>query len=419
MATTDSEAAKIAARCRRVGWDVETGRGRQAWAYRITTPSGERVALHRSPSDVNWAQSVMRALDRDGALSRAEQEYQEQTERARAAKIAADRRAADTRAALEEQRRALTARAAGPRGQVVEADPVWVFTPTDVPDTRTVVVTPELAAKILETINTANRPLRASYVDFLAEVITDGDWAVTHQGAAIDSTGTLQDGQHRFRAIVKADKAVPMQLTVGVPPKNFAKIDTNTPRAAKDLAYIRGEANAPVLTSAARLVHQFDKYGPDLYSRGSKGRVSIEVVDRAIEKYGDELRWAVRRAAKVRRELKINAAAVAAGAYLIGRQLPEGDPRVTAFLDDLETGIGVTDKSDPIWLLRRLFIRLNTVGGHRPSIYETLAYIVKAWNYRAANRRVHTLVWRSGERFPSTIMLPPPLPATADHGGAG
>jgi hypothetical protein len=53
-------------------------------------------------------------------------------------------------------------------------------------------VTPEKAARWLANNIPGNRPLRANWVKFLAEEITNGAFVRTHQGIAFDEEGRLR-----------------------------------------------------------------------------------------------------------------------------------------------------------------------------------------------------------------------------------
>jgi hypothetical protein len=69
---------------------------------------------------------------------------------------------------------------------------------------RVQTVTPKKAAEYLAR-NTANRPLAKRTVREFAQAMRRGEWLVTHQGIAFDTTGALVDGQHRLAAIIEAD----------------------------------------------------------------------------------------------------------------------------------------------------------------------------------------------------------------------
>jgi hypothetical protein len=127
----------------------------------------------------------------------------------------------------------------------------------------------------------------------------------------------------------------------------------------------------------------------------------------AVQHYGDDLREAVTRAHRINREIKANTSALAAGIYQVSTLLPKGDARVERFFETLETGIGVT-RSDPVWLLRRLLIRART-DRRRYTVWESLAFLLKAWNHTAKKTpNLTTITWRANESFPSPF-LPPPI----------
>jgi hypothetical protein len=98
------------------------------------------------------------------------------------------------------------------------------------------VVTPKMAARWLAENNTLNRPMRSLWREYLARVITEGRWQVTHQGIAFNCDGTLLDGQHRLAAIVDAGKPVKMWVARGLPRPAMNGIDQGRNRTASDLA---------------------------------------------------------------------------------------------------------------------------------------------------------------------------------------
>lgn len=72
-----------------------------------------------------------------------------------------------------------------------------------------VLVGPNLAQRILDEYNTANRNPIPSQIKSIADAIAANAWRETHQGIAFDiASRTLVDGQNRLLGIVKADIAV-------------------------------------------------------------------------------------------------------------------------------------------------------------------------------------------------------------------
>src|SRR5438105_15160569 len=96
---------------------------------------------------------------------------------------------------------------------------------------RVQTITPKKAQEYLGR-NTANRPLSQRTVRDFAQAMRRGEWRVTHQGIAFDTTGALVDGQHRLAALVEA--AVPEGVTVmtDVPVGAFDVLDTGKRRTA-------------------------------------------------------------------------------------------------------------------------------------------------------------------------------------------
>lgn len=402
MASYTQELNEIVARCRRIDWKVEVGNSRSDWRYRITAPDGHRVQLHGSPSDVNWKKTVMRDLGNHG-FEEAEAAWLAQDEENRRAKVEAVRKKNELALARAAKHAAALEMATKPVG-LAPVDLGWVLSKNAQPECRAVMLTPEAAEAILDA-NKRNRRKRPGGVEFFEDIIESGDWGWTHQGIAIDVEGYVQDGQHRLQAVVKTGKTVPVYITIGMPVENFGKIDTGMPRNARDLAYLRGEKNEAILTSVGRMLVQIEQHGPDAPRRTTR-RTPIDRVDRKIVDAGDTLRSSVATAARIRRELKANANGLALAIYLITMKLPDGDPRVASFISDFETGIGLENRTDPVWALRRYFIRHE--GARAPRAWEAAALVIKAWNQRASGNTRSFLRWTSDERFPD-VFLPPPL----------
>src|SRR5579884_3546217 len=75
-------------------------------------------------------------------------------------------------------------------------------------------VTPEIAREWL-THNVKNRTLSEDSANALARDIKSGNWLTTHQGIAFNDRNELMDGQHRLEAIIRANKAAILMVTIG------------------------------------------------------------------------------------------------------------------------------------------------------------------------------------------------------------
>ena len=87
--------------------------------------------------------------------------------------------------------------------------------------------------------------------DFAA-AMRRGEWRVTHQGIAFDTTGVLVDGQHRLAAIVEADIPVEVTVFTEVPERAFDLLDTGKRRNAAAVLAIEGEKSAVMLAAMVR-----------------------------------------------------------------------------------------------------------------------------------------------------------------------
>jgi hypothetical protein len=95
-------------------------------------------------------------------------------------------------------------------------------------------ITPRIASSYLE-FNNNNRPLRKAHIRSLAFDMMNGDWQVTHQGIAFDTTGRLIDGQHRLHAIIEAGVPIQMLVTRGCSASSFSILDRGANRSPSDI----------------------------------------------------------------------------------------------------------------------------------------------------------------------------------------
>ena len=95
-------------------------------------------------------------------------------------------------------------------------------------------ITPTMAAEYLKN-NTDNRKLRPWWATSLAGAIGRGEWILTHQGVAFDSTGKLIDGQHKLHAIIQAGSAVEVAVYRGISPEAFKVLDVGLKRTYSDI----------------------------------------------------------------------------------------------------------------------------------------------------------------------------------------
>lgn len=95
-------------------------------------------------------------------------------------------------------------------------------------------VTPVMALEWLAERNEGNRNEIAGNIAMMARDIKAGLWRLTHQGMAFDLSGRLRDGQNRLAAIVEAECAAPMMISLYDVDAGLAVIDTGVKRRWTD-----------------------------------------------------------------------------------------------------------------------------------------------------------------------------------------
>lgn len=396
---------------------VEKSKNREDWLYRITCPDRYRVQLHRSPSDENWEATVMREL-RNHGWERYKEKYEKREEESRLATKAREQMLAQSMIDRAQERvnnnPALT-RAAGPLvAQPVDVE--WLFAPHEYPETRRVLITPELAKVILESYNTANRPIRKGRVAFWASVIKLNRWRYTHQGAAFSTVkidgefiAQLQDGQHRLAAAVQEDYTLDINMSVGMDPENFNVIDVGTARSGADTVAMLGKTNVNVHSGAVRMVHLYEKYGPET-RYAIKSRITNDVWAEATVTFGEAMDNAVREAWQIHAHKdspKMSVISLAAAIYSIRKGNRRDDPRVDEFLRGYTEGTDLP-QGDIRVTLRSWMSNLKSSTNRRVPVFEQFVVFIKAWNLWAQGKTLTTLGFRRTEATPK-IFLPPPL----------
>jgi len=399
MASRSTFGRQIVARARKIGWQVDN---HPSGGWVITCDDSHRVQIHMTPSDVNAEATIMRELNKHG-FSNAEEEFNRLDEEKRQARLSAAREENRRRLDAAQKQADALARAAG---QVRVPEEI-ILNPYPVPKTfERVLVTPELARKLLD-LNTANRPTRASEVDFWKEVIERGAWHYTHQGIAVDNTGVLQDGQHRLSAIVLSDISVEMQISIGMPPENFNAIDNGLRRTFGDVAARLGLRSHSKVGSVARLVIIYNEYPirqfnskvsnaevADFLSRpfDDAGLTTGEMVQKSVN--DGQMHW---------HDYSINTSAISTLIFKLWETFGQDDPKVTEFLSGLRSGAEL-GKEDARLALRRV---VSSPTNNSPRTAPNhLGLAVKAWNRFAQDKPVKVLAFRTKVEDMPKIFVP-------------
>jgi hypothetical protein len=250
-------------------------------------------------------------------------------------------------------------------------------------------ITPELAVLMLAR-NTGNRKISKLAVTTLAEAIKRGEWIETHASIAFDRNGSLLDGQHRLSAVIEAGLPICIDVSFGIDPSSFDRIDTGKPRSTANLLEI-GDVKSSVLVAAiARTLMAIELKQLRL------GRSTSHQVIEYVKAHPD-INEIVRLTENIRSGIgkTTSTSGLGAALYLIVRRMGTD---ADMFFEKLRTGVNMKSQNDPALVLRTKLG--NYVGRHLTQV-EVAAIVIKAFNAWLEGRTVSRLVWiSSDEEFP-------------------
>ncbi len=157
---------------------------------------------------------------------------------------------------------------------VVMAAPPSVPPP---PHCKTILVTPELAAKWLLK-NTSNRAVRKGRVKAFARDMKAGAWSFNPQPISFGTDDGILDGQHRLLAIIESGVSVQMAVWFDVPVASRSVMDLGTPRGLRDVAGIsvleaavvmammRGMIKMPIIPTMAERAAFYRRFSTEIDS---------------------------------------------------------------------------------------------------------------------------------------------------------
>ncbi|MEO7964730.1 MAG: hypothetical protein ABIT38_12585 [Gemmatimonadaceae bacterium] len=258
-------------------------------------------------------------------------------------------------------------------------------------------VTPEEAAELLER-GGPNRKLNESQVDRFATDMLAGNWrsAETTETIKLGPRGSLEDGQHRLAAVVKAARAQLFWIARGVPAAAIEMVDTGRSRSFSDVLTMGGGNSSHSRRLAATLKWIWH-YEHD--SALTSGRaVSHAELKRTLEEHPGAMEG-VERAYASR---DITPQSIVAFVYTLAR---EKKPRkADEWLEAVQEGADI-GRNHPAFVVRRKFRRVDSASGqHQMRGPYAAALLIKSWNAFIAGEEVSTLDWRpkgnKEEEFP-------------------
>jgi hypothetical protein len=122
------------------------------------------------------------------------------------------------------------------------------------------IITPQMASALLAD-NFDNRKISSVLVNSYASDMLAGRWHLTGQAIIIANDGSLNDGQHRLMAIVKAGIPVKNLVVRGVERETRVAVDTGKPRYTGEILQMFHLKNGNLCSTIANMVLQYERTG--------------------------------------------------------------------------------------------------------------------------------------------------------------
>jgi hypothetical protein len=256
-------------------------------------------------------------------------------------------------------------------------------------------ITPDLAKTYLAK-NTNNRKLNVHRVRFLASMILQGHWHLTHQGIAFNCDGTLRDGQHRLEAIIEADRPVQMWVARGLQNDAMAYIDQLRPRSAADAITIAGTPISTLTVAIGRCMwaHYVEcKWG---YAWASApAACDHETLAKFVAFHAEAIEFSDPPTAKKGLSGSIIRAAIACAWWTSDSE------RLMAFRDQLQSGVVEDVNTDSAVLrLRDWLMAASIASGGQMQRREVFGRTFTAMVAYLERRPLTKLYWRKDVQFP-------------------
>jgi hypothetical protein len=257
-------------------------------------------------------------------------------------------------------------------------------------------MTPQMAGFLLQS-NDGNRRLMLRHAENWAKAMESNEWQVGPL-VIIDRDGNLIDGQHRLEAVCLCEKPQKFLVLFGVDPNLFEVLDIGVRRTTAQMLQIRGEKDCTTIGAALVLLAKF-QLSPTFSGESQKQRVASPTALYLLLLDNPEIRDSVAMVPGGRPLL--SRSHIAFTNWLFRRvDKEEADLLTVDFIEGSNLSPG-----DPVLALRNMIVRYK-MEQRRIERKESLAMLVKAWNYRRQNKAItgmknaHLLSYKDGETFP-------------------
>jgi hypothetical protein len=147
-----------------------------------------------------------------------------------------------------------------PVDKQVEVFEYWLVNPPG--NSRTVTITPELSAYILEKHGKyGNRKRKPARIRRYSDAIDKGEWVLTGEPLIFGVSTNLLDGQNRLAGCVRAGKPFRTDVRFGIDDQAFVTINSGVVRSAGDTFYTAGIKDPQIVSPAVRwlMLYEYNK----------------------------------------------------------------------------------------------------------------------------------------------------------------
>ena len=270
-------------------------------------------------------------------------------------------------------------------------------------ETAIIDITPEMAEEWLD-YNRQNRKIRTGRVDRYADLMRDGEWMVSPDAIAFSYTDKLINGQHRLKAVIRAEGPAKHMVGTGLQPDAFKIADVGVKRTGADVLRIEGFKSAEEMAAVCRLLALWKQSRLEELNEYENVRnsVIVDVATASQERLSDTIEKIGSDKQALRNKMPRSLMAFAYFAYK-----PSFPTRAEYFLNgfmfeknypaiDWEEEYGEEGAKNPIKLLKDK-VRPNYRELSRKA---KLVLLVKAMNAYCLEKPMKQLRWRSNESFP-------------------
>lgn len=344
--------------------------------------SGKSAVVHtKSPSDSHTLKNTRTRLRRIGWT---DDLYEQQNRKARESRVARARAEQQPHlAAVDDQPPPSGDGASGELQVTVET------------------IDPDTARQYLEHIEDNTRPVAQYLINYLAAVISRGEWVLTHQGIAFNTNGNLADGKHRLYAIVAAGTPCTMMVTRGMPPDRFTAMDIGKRRSASDMLAVAGEPHSIVLAGTLRHLLLYETADVAEWRRA---RISPDQLLDTLQRHPGARESA--KAGQGMTKVRLSPTAAATAHYLIHQAWP--DAPVDDWYAQLRSGANFAPGA-PGLKLRNYALTARerpATPAERRTLKSVLhmALLIRAWNDSWTGETWTGVTWREGDTIPAPIL---------------